>query len=255
VRILWQSFTDPAQHGAYTGRLQAYLAELAAPGVEYDIVGISPPDRLIHRLTELRCSIAVIRNALRAEEQGYDAFVIGHFQEPGLYDCRSALDIPVVGLGEASLLQACTLGRRIGLLTIDPLFIPWHEEQVLKHGFERRLGGVRAISTGPAEFMQAFEERGAYEEVRARFVEEALPLVEAGCDVLIPAGGLPALLFRDERPFEIDGALVVNAVAVAAKQAETAVALREQAGVQPSRKLLFAKPSPEAVAEFLAETA
>ena len=68
-------------------------------------------------------------------------------------------------------------------------------------------------------FMQAFTDEAVYAQVRADFVAQVRPLVEAGAEVIIPAGGLPMLLFSRERPFTIDGALVLNGIAVAAKAA------------------------------------
>ena len=86
-----------------------------------------PPSRK-HRITELRCAVEAVRNAIRAEREGYDAFVLGHFQDAGLWEARAAVRIPVVGLGESAMLHACTLGRSIGLITIDPLFLPIHAD-------------------------------------------------------------------------------------------------------------------------------
>ncbi len=40
---------------------------------------------------------------MRAEREGYDAFVIGHFQDAGLYEARSVTNLPVLALGEASM--------------------------------------------------------------------------------------------------------------------------------------------------------
>jgi Asp/Glu/hydantoin racemase len=142
ARIWYQSFVDPAEQAPYIGRLQAALDAAAGPGVRFEVHGLSPPDRHFHPITEFRCAAQAVRNAVAAERAGCAAFVIGHFQEPGLLECRGALDIPVVGLGEAALLAACTMGRRIGLVTIDPVFIPWHEEQVVRHGLSARVAGV-----------------------------------------------------------------------------------------------------------------
>jgi Asp/Glu/hydantoin racemase len=47
--------------------------------------------------------------------------VIGHFHEPGLAEARSAVRIPVIG---ATMLHACALGRKIGLVTTKPVFVP-----------------------------------------------------------------------------------------------------------------------------------
>ena len=45
-----------------------------------------------------------------------------------------------------------------------------------------------------------------------------------GAEVIIPAGGLPMRLFASERPFAIDGAPVLNGIAIVAKAAEMAPA-------------------------------
>ena len=128
-RIWYQSFVDPVEQAPYIERLQAALDAVAAPGISFEVHGLVPPDRHFCQLTELRCAVQTIRNAIEAERAGYSAFVIGHFQEPGLTGAGN-LDIPVVALGEAALLAWLPLGRRIGLVTIDPVFIPWHKEQI-----------------------------------------------------------------------------------------------------------------------------
>src|SRR5438067_1192751 len=99
ARVWYQSFVDPREQEPYIRGLQERLAAYAAPGVAFEVHGVSPPDRYLSALTEFRCAARVIRNAIQAQEQGYDAFIIGHFQEPGLVECRCAVDIPVVGLG------------------------------------------------------------------------------------------------------------------------------------------------------------
>lgn len=71
-----------------------WLRLYAAPGVAFEVHGVAPPDRYLSPLTEFRCAAHVIRNALQAQEQGYDAFVIGHFQEPGLADAAARWTSP-----------------------------------------------------------------------------------------------------------------------------------------------------------------
>jgi len=255
IRIFWQSFLDPEQaHKPYVDLLRKRLAEIANPSVTFDVVGILPPDRHIHRLTELRCGLVALRNAIAAERAGYDAVVISHFQEPLLGDIRSAVDVPVVSLGEASLLFACTIGRKIGLITIDPAFIPWHEEQVLKHGLERRVVGVSAMKISPAEFMSAMEAGPGLENLLRQFEAQAQPLLDAGAEVLIPAGGLPSLALATERNLTIGGARVLDIVAVAVTQAEAAVKVHRITGIEPSRRSTFMKPSAAALEDFIEQT-
>jgi allantoin racemase len=250
-RIWYQSFVHPLEQKPYIERLQAYLDQAAAPGSRFEVHGLDPPDRHFHPLTEFRCAAQTIRNALEAERSGYDALVIGHFQEPGLLQIRGALDIPVIGLGEASLLAALTMGGRLGLVTIDPAFVDWHERQIAAHCLGERVAGVRALQMDLPGFMRAFTDEASYAQVRADFVEQVRPLVASGAEVILPAGGLPMLLFARECPFVIDGALVLNGVAVAVKTTEMALALRELTGAVVSRRGTYAKASPACIDEYL----
>ena len=111
ARVWYQSFVHPTEQAPYLERLQKFLDAVASPAVRFEVHGLDPPDRHFHALTEFRCAAQIIRHAIEAERSGYDAFVIGHFQEPGLLEIRGAVDFPVVALGEAMLFAACTMGR------------------------------------------------------------------------------------------------------------------------------------------------
>jgi allantoin racemase len=231
--------------------LQEALDQLAGAGARFEVHGLDPPDHSFHALTEFRCAAQTIRNALEAERAGYDAFVIGHFQEPGLLEIRGAVDIPVVGLGEANLLAALSMAGRVGLVTIDPIFVGWHERQVSAYGLDRRVAGVRAIHVDLPGFMRAFTDDASYAEVRSNFIAEVRPLIAAGAEVIIPAGGLPMLLFARERPFIIDDSLVLNGIAVVTKATEMALALHRLTGTVVSRRGTYAKAPPACIDEFL----
>ena len=252
ARLWYQSFVHPVEQAPYIERLQAQLDKVAGPGMRFEVHGLNPPDHLFHPLTEFRCASQVIGNALQAEKEGYDAFVLGHFQEPGLLEIRSSVDIPVIALGEANLLAALTMGQRIGLVTIDPVFISWHDRQVRGHGLGERYVGTAALNMDLPRFMAAFTDQKTYAAVREEFVTQVKPLVAAGAEVIIPAGGLPMLLFARERPFLIDGAPVLNGIAVVAKAAEMTLALKDITKVFVSRRSTYAKAPPDAIKEFLA---
>ncbi len=251
ARIWYQSFVHPLEQAPYIRRLQAALDAAASPGVQFEVHGLDPPDHLFHPLTEFRCAAQVIRIAVEAERNGYDAFVIGHFQEPGLLEIRGALDIPVIGLGEANLLAALSMGSSVGLVTIDPTFITWHQRQVRAQGLDQRVVGARAIHVDLAGFMKAFTDEAAYKQVRADFVEQVRPMVAEGAEVILPAGGLPMLLFTRDCPFFIDNALVLNGIAVVAKAAEMALALYRLTGATVSRRGTYAKASAACIEEYM----
>jgi hypothetical protein len=116
---------------------------------------------------------------------------------------------------------------------------------------ENRVIAVCAIDAQVSTFMQAFEDESIYLQVRQEFVRQAQPLLEKGVEVIIPAGGLPMLLFAREKDFSIGGAVVLNGIAVIAKVAEMTVKLHRLTGITASRNGTFAKPPAEAVGEFL----
>ncbi|HEV2301807.1 MAG TPA: aspartate/glutamate racemase family protein [Stellaceae bacterium] len=253
MRLLWQSFVDATQNAPYLERLAAYLNGVAAPGTAVEVRGMSPPDRDFGRLTEFRCAIQAVDAALDAEARGFDGFVMGHFQDPGLYEARSAVHIPVVGTGEATLHLAAQLGRRIGLVSIDPVFEVWHLEQAERYGLSGRLAGIAGLGAVPEDFAAAFAgDEAAFKRLLAAFIDCARPLVEQGADVVVPAGVLPGLLLARERSLSVAHAPVVNCAAAALKSAELWVALHKLDGIEPSRGPSFALAPARAVGDFRA---
>jgi Asp/Glu/hydantoin racemase len=250
ARIWHQSFTDPDVDGPYFTQLSGYLRSVSSPGCEVEVFGIQPGARHPHPITEFRSAGQVIANALIAQQQGYDAFVIGHFPEPGLAEARSAVGIPVIGLGEATMLHACTLGRKIGLVTTSPVLVPYHEDQIARHGLHRRVIAVRAVHAQTGQFYRAFDDEREYRSLREAFIGQAELMLGLGIDVIIPAGGYPMLLSAREQSFAIAGATVLNGLPVAVAAAETAIGLSRLNGTGTSRRTAFAPPPSEAVTDF-----
>jgi allantoin racemase len=250
-RIWFQGATDRVAHNAYISRLEPFMRRVVSPEFDFSFNTVTPPATTTHAITEFRMARAFIRNAVRAEHEGYDVMAITHFQDAGLAEAKSAVDMPVLGLGETTLMHACTLGRKLGLVTINPVFIPWHEDQVIRYGIAQRVVGVRAVNGKVSDFMDAFERADAFEALREKFVREVNILLDAGADVIVPAGGLPMLLFGGEFAAQIGGAPILNGLAVIAKAAEAAVRLKELTGIAVSRRSNYARPPEKSLTEFI----
>jgi Asp/Glu/hydantoin racemase len=160
---------------------------------------------------------------------------------------KSVVDIPVIGLGETTLMHSLTLGRKLGLVTINPVFIPWHEDQVIRYGLQQRVVGVRAVKATVKDFIDAFASEEAFNRLKPFWERECRVLLDAGADVIVPAGGLPMMLFSGE----FEGAPVVNGVTLVAKTAEMAIRLRKQGMFKVSRRSNYVKPPDKALKEFL----
>lgn len=251
MRICWQSFIDGASNPDYMAKLSAYLNEIASPGTEVVLRGISPPDRNFSRLSEFRCAIQAIDQSIDAEAEGFDAIVLGHFQDPGLMELKSAVGIPVIGVGEASLHFAAQLGRQIGLITLDQTFRHLHHEQADLYGLGARVTHVAGLNVAPDYFADAFRgDRAASERMISTLREIAAPMVADGCDVIVPAGVLPGLLISGEKGLCVDHAPVLNCVAVALMQAEMQVKLHELNALSPNRGAFCGRAGDQAIADF-----
>jgi Asp/Glu/hydantoin racemase len=251
-KIWFQGATDRVHMAPYISKVEAHLKSILEPDFSATFNSTSPPATTTHAITEFRIARALIKNAVEAERQGFAAMVINHFQDAGLAEAKSVVDIPVLGLGETTLFHACTLGRKLGLVTINPVFIPWHEDQVIRYGLQSRVVGVRAVQATVADFIDSFASDDAKKKLAPKWERECRILLDAGADVIVPAGGLPMMLFGAERGANIDGAPIVNGITLIAKSAEMAIKLRETAGMAAvSRRSNFVKPPDKALKEFL----
>jgi len=251
MRIFWQSFIDAATSSSYLVRLSSYLNSIASPGTTVDVFGMTPPDRNFGRLSEFRCAVIAVDNGIEAEQRGYDGVVIGHFQDPGLAELKSALRIPIVGAGQASLLYASQLGRRLGLITLDDVFQVWHLEQADLYGLQSRVTHVKGLNWDPADFSAAFS---GDETAKARMVEAfvgvAEPLVRNGVDVIVPAGVLPGLLVGGIRGLKVGHAPIVNTAAATLKSAEMSISLNRLDGIEVSRGPCYSLANEQAIDDF-----
>src|SRR5512145_125327 len=246
-KIWFQGATDRVHMAPYISKVEAHLRTILDPEFSATFHTTTPPATTTHAITEFRIARNLIRNAVEAERQGYAAMAITHFQDAGLMEVKSVVDFPVLGLGETTLFHACKLGRKLGLVTINPVFIPWHEEQVIRYGLQQRVVGVRAVDATVKDFIDAFADKAAYERLYPKWEKECRILLDAGADVIVPAGGLPMMLFSGE----FDGVPVLNGITLIAKSAELAVKLRKLGMAKVSRRSNFASPPDKALKEFL----
>jgi len=246
MKIWFQGATDRALMAPYIAKVEAHFKAVLEADTTFSFNTTTPPATTTHALTEYRVGRNFIRNAIQAEKEGYDVVAVTHFQDPGLSEAKSAVGIPVLGLGETTLHFSLTLGRKIGLVTINPAFIPWHEDQIIKYGMQSRVVGVRAVNANVLDYIEAFASRSAFEKLKPMWEKECRALLDLGADVIVPAGGIPMMLFTGA----IDGAPILNGMTVIAKAAEMAVKLKQH-GIGVSRRSNFARAPEKALKEFL----
>lgn len=190
---------------------------------------------------------------VQAEKDGFDAAISACYYDPILRDLRQALDIPVLSIGEASMLFALMMGVKFGLVTIPSAEAAFDFEQnISKYGLKERAAGIQLIPETAEE--QGMAMTDAHHGIEA-FKKAARKLIANGADVIIPACGWmsPALRMAPgaEKDYpngltEVDGAAVLDVLGTTVKMAEALVSLKEAGSSWISRKAFYAQATPKA---------
>ena len=89
--------------------------------------------------------------ALAKAQTDAAGYVIACFGDPGLYALRDQTPLPVVGIQQAAVMTALTLGQRFGVIAILPNSIPRHMRAFGAMGVLGRLAGDRALGLTVAD--------------------------------------------------------------------------------------------------------
>ena len=253
MRLWVQVFSSRERNPDFHQALEQHLRSVVEPGVEIEVHGtrkgglgeqfrffqaIDMPD-IIENV--LKCKHAKSTNG----DPRYDAFVSLNSTDPALVEAREILDIPVLGFLETTALMSCMMGRTFSLITPNPKFALSFEQKLKLYGLTERLTSIEAMNIPHLpDYRQAFIDPEAHQRVMNEFDQAARRAVAAGAEVLIPCGSHAVLQARRGLP-EIDGALIVDGLAMLMKMAETAVKLQKIMGTVVSRKMLYQMPGAE----------
>lgn len=172
--ILW---VNPVGTGAFDDETLALIEAIRSPEHTPRVRHLDEgPPHLEYHLYEHEAFGGMLGLMREAEEEGCGAGIIGCFYDGGLRELREALTMPVVGMAEASMLLAVTLGHRFSIIVGRRKWIPKMTDNVVLLGLERRLASFRSVEMGipdvaadPEEFLRrvlregrlAVEEDGA----------------------------------------------------------------------------------------------
>lgn len=192
----------------------------------------------------------------RAEDTGCDAIILGCYADTNLVGIRQIIDIPVVFVGETSMLFACTMGAQFGIVVPSAIGIQDIKQNISSYGIANRsLPPVSLGMEGNDQMAAIFNGKKQIE----KFKDVAQPLIKSGAEVLIPGCVIMNLVLRlapgcEETTgplLEVEGAPVIDIVSVALKTAELMGSLKEKGSPWISRKGMYKGPSKEMFDEAL----
>ncbi|MGD9885029.1 MAG: aspartate/glutamate racemase family protein, partial [Reyranella sp.] len=121
---------NPNTSTGVTHRLVASAKLVASPGTE--LMPMTASRGVPYIATRAEAAIgATAALEMLAERRGeIDAAIVAAFGDPGLGGARELFDFPVVGMAEAAMLVACTLGRSFAIVSFSRSLEPWFAEIV-----------------------------------------------------------------------------------------------------------------------------
>ena len=123
------------------GKIPYVSAKIEGVNADSGIPVVKTPEDII------QASEAVYGTILENGE-GYDAFVIACFSDPGLKKIRKECRKPVLGMGETCMLYAAMRGVKFAVVTGEKKMRGAMEDQIRKYGLQERCSGVISVDAG-----------------------------------------------------------------------------------------------------------
>lgn len=217
-----------------TESIEAHAKRYARPGTE--IVAMNPekgPASIEGFFDDVIAAEATLDLLIRQKGK-FDAYIIACGGDSGLFAAREIMEAPVLGIGEAAMLTACTLGYRFSVL--DVLQRTWSqlEDLLQRYGLKDRCASIRTVE------MTVLETETRSDEVRDRLIHESRKALEEDrAEVIIL--GCAGMAGLDKTMEEALGVPVLDGVVCAVKMAEGLI----DYGVSTSKISAFKHPEPK----------
>ncbi|WP_431819745.1 aspartate/glutamate racemase family protein [Burkholderia sp. F1] len=209
--------------------------EVAGAGTA--VVAVSPPlgpPSIEGYYDEALATPGLLAEIAQGERDGFDAYVIACFGDPGLYAARELARGPVIGIAEAAMHAASVLAPGFSVVTTlaRTCGMAWHLAE--RYGMKRFCRNVRATDVAVLELDRpgSAARRIIVDECRRALDEDGADAIVLGC------AGMAEFAHEIEQQI---GAPVVEGVTAAVKWAEALVALR----LATAKRGDYARPLPK----------
>lgn len=171
---------NPNSLGAVTRGIDEALQPLrlaGGPRIECHTLADGPAG--IQTQQDVEAAIPPLMRKVASLEANAGAFVIACYSDPGLHALREITKKPVIGISEAGILTALTMGQRVGIIAILAVSIPRHLRYYGAMGVTDRIAGELPVGLSVAELADR-------ERALDRMAEVGGTLRDAhGADVLV----------------------------------------------------------------------
>lgn len=219
-KILW---VNPVGTDAFDGPIYDYLCTAKNEETSIDVVSLEKgPQHLEYYYYETLVLPDTLKKIKQAENDGYDAAVIGCFYDPGLLEAREIVNNMVVTApAEASMHIASTLGHKFSIIVGRNKWIPKMMENVVKCGFKDKFASFKSVGLGVYDFHKD-------EKLTSKLLKEAAKeaVEKDGAEVIILGCTIQFGFYQELEDYV--GVPVIDAVLAPLKYAEFLAELKEK---------------------------
>jgi Asp/Glu/hydantoin racemase len=252
MKIWWQSSTPIHRLHDYRNTLTEHLNAIKRSDTSVHINGVDDGSMDLHYNAVVAINSyspgGVLNKIIQAADLGYDAVAIGCFLDPAMQEAREVVSIPVMGLGETSMLMACMYGHRFSGVAFHAKQAQYYDRKAFEYGLASRHVPFGDLGIDFNEVQNAFAKPGQMTE---RFIQEARRLAGQGAEVILAACATVNAIIRRENIREVDGALVLDCNAVLLKVTEGMGELAQTIGLRQSQRLLYQQPQRKALDDWM----
>ncbi len=229
----------------YSESLKRHVQAVARPGTVVDLHSFPAkiPGGDSYASTHHLMGTLITKAAMQAELEGYDAFATTCTMDPGFFEVKEMVDIPVAFITESSLHLACLLAPKFGFVTHNEPMLTRLRHITRSYGLQEALAAgasmglsfddvFNGIYTNPVPYIDAFH-------------TVARRVIAQGADILFTSGNPLNMFLVDNGVKEVDGVPILDVCAAVIKAAELMVDMKA-VGINRSKHGLYRGPSGEA---------
>lgn len=226
-------------------------ATVARPDTEitFDtIADVYPLNYVTYIYYRHKCAEAVAERVVRAEAEGFDGVFISCCYDPGLWESRELVDIPVAAAFESAVHWANQISQRYSVISTEPKTSHCYRELASLYGTADKLASVRPINVSAKV---SYEEFTPNEVIVERTLEVARTCVEDdGAEAIVMGCTLQSCPLTVAGANDAAGAPIIDPVLVGMKDIEFMVDMQRAGLPILSRYGTWQKPPRDEVVQL-----
>jgi len=224
----------------YQEACERYVPKIARPDtqVHFAATDTRAPKMIVSSYIQYLHLGQVIENAIQAERDGYDAFIVGGMRDLGYSELREVVDIPVVFISEISYHVACILAPKFAVIHSDEHPLQSATAIIKRYGLQDHTVKGAHLGYSQTDLIETF--RTNPEKIIGEIREISKGPIAEGAAILVPGFAAINVFLGEHGIRDIDGVPILDCQAVAIKTAEMLVDLRKLGMPKPQKGPEFA---------------